>query len=75
MCLTKNGIILICLFITSLPPLFFIIHEKNKENQHHDEWLLIKNKLNCSIIKKNMNTHEVYWKCNDEIIYVNNYEN
>ena len=74
MCLTKNGIILIFLFITSLPTLFFIIHEKNKENQH-DEWLLIKNKLNCSIIKKNMNTHEVYWKCNDEIIYVNNYEN
>lgn len=72
--MSKNGIILICLFITSLPPLFFIIHEKNIEKQH-EEWLLIKNKLNCSIIKKNMHTHEVYWKCNDGIIYVNNHEN
>lgn len=43
--------------------------------EYRDGWALIKNKYNCTIIQKNMRTHEVYWKCNNGIIYVNNHEN
>lgn len=43
--------------------------------EYKDDWLLIKNKNNCSIIQKNMKTNDVYWKCDDGIIYVNKHEN
>ena len=42
--------------------------------EYHNDWSLIKNEHECSIIQKNLTTHDVYWKCDNGIIYINKHE-